>query len=82
MPGHLEEVRRRKEELADKTIAAVKERLTAEINYWDHRAEQLKEQELAGKTNFRLNSGLARHTPMTSPHGCRSVWPSSTRRPT
>ena len=40
--------------------AAVHERLTKEINYWDHRAVQLKEQELAGRTNARLNSGLAR----------------------
>src|SRR6185295_19007297 len=40
--------------------AAVKERLTKEINYWDFRAEQLKEQERAGKANARLNSGEAR----------------------
>ena len=60
VPGHFEEVRRRKEELADKTMAAVKERLTKEINYWDHRAIELKEQELAGRVNARLNSGLAR----------------------
>jgi len=59
VPGHLNEVRRRKEELVSKTVAAVNDRLTKEINYWDHRAEQLKEQELAGKTP-RLNSGLAR----------------------
>ena len=54
------EVRLRKEALIDKTRAAVHERLTKEINYWDHRAVQLKEQELAGRTNARLNSGLAR----------------------
>jgi SNF2 family DNA or RNA helicase len=60
VPDHLQEVRRRKEALLDKTAAAVKERLTAEINYWDHRAAQLKDQELAGKVNARLNSGLAR----------------------
>jgi len=59
VPKHLNEVRRRKEELVGKTLAAVNDRLTKEINYWDHRAEQLKEQELAGKTP-RLNSGLAR----------------------
>src|SRR5438128_9079956 len=40
-------------------MAAVKERLTKEINYWDHRAEELKAQELAGRTP-RLNSGKAR----------------------
>lgn len=61
VPGHFDEVRKRKESLIDKTSAAVKDRLTKEINYWDHRAEQLKEQELAGRgANNRLNSGLAR----------------------
>ncbi|MGA2068052.1 MAG: helicase-related protein [Thermoguttaceae bacterium] len=60
VPSHLGEVRGRKEALIDKTRAAVHERLTKEINYWDHRAVQLKEQELAGRTNARLNSGLAR----------------------
>ena len=43
-----------------KTEAAVKDRLTKEITYWDHRAEQLKLQEQAGKPNARLNSGEAR----------------------
>ncbi len=38
VPQHLGEIRRRKEELIDKTKEAVKERLTKEINYWDHRA--------------------------------------------
>jgi superfamily II DNA or RNA helicase len=60
VPQHMGELRQRKEELLDKTLAAVKDRLTKEINYWDHRAAQLKEQELAGRTNARLNSGLAR----------------------
>ncbi len=60
VPQHLDELRRRKEELLDKTKAAVQDRLTKEINYWDHRATQLKDQELAGKINAKLNSGLAR----------------------
>ena len=60
VPEHLAEVRDRKLELLDKTEAAVKDRLTKEINYWDFRAEQLKEQERAGKANARLNSGEAR----------------------
>ena len=34
--------------------------LTQEIRYWDHRSIELKEQELAGRVNVRLNSGLAR----------------------
>jgi hypothetical protein len=41
-------------------MAAVKDRLTKEITYWDHRANQLKDQELAGKTNAKINSGKAR----------------------
>ena len=60
VPQHLEEVRSRKLALIAKTEAAVKDRLTKEISYWDHRAEQLKAQEVAGKANARLNSGEAR----------------------
>jgi hypothetical protein len=60
VPEHLLEVRERKLGLIAKTEAAVKERLTKEITYWDHRAEQLKLQEQAGRTNARLNSGEAR----------------------
>jgi SNF2 family DNA or RNA helicase len=60
VPEHLAEVRGRKLELIAKTEAAVKERLTKEITYWDHRAEQLKLQEQAGKANAKLNSGEAR----------------------
>ena len=60
VPEHLREIRVRKEELLDKTKGAVHDRLTKEINYWDHRASQLKDQELAGRVNARLNSGKAR----------------------
>ena len=60
VPEHLAEVRDRKVALLNKTEAAVKDRLTKEINFWDFRAEQLKEQERAGKANARLNSGEAR----------------------
>ena len=60
VPNHLQEVKARKEKLVDKTLAAVKERLTVEISHWDHRAEQLKQQELAGKVNAKINSGKAR----------------------
>lgn len=60
VPEHLQEVRERKLDLIAKTEAAVKERLTKEITYWDHRAEQLKLQEQAGKANARLNSSEAR----------------------
>ena len=60
VPEHLAEVRGAKLELLAKTEIAVKDRLTKEINYWDHRAEQLKLKEKAGKTGARLNSGEAR----------------------
>jgi len=60
VPEHLAEVRQRKISLLDKTEAAVKDRLTKEINYWDFRAEQLRDQERTGKANARLNSGEAR----------------------
>ena len=60
VPEHLAEVRTSRLALITKTEAAVKDRLTKEINYWDHRAEQLKLQEQAGKTGARLNSGEAR----------------------
>jgi hypothetical protein len=60
VPEHIQEVRSRKLDLITKTEAAVKERLTKEITYWDHRAEQLKLQEQAGRANARLNSGEAR----------------------
>ena len=60
VPEHLDVVKTQRETRVDKTIEAIKSRLTTEINYWDHRAQQLKEQELAGKTNARMNSAKAR----------------------
>lgn len=60
VPDHLAEIKGRKLELIAKTEAAVKDRLTKEITYWDHRAEELILQERAGKPNARLNSGEAR----------------------
>lgn len=60
IPRHLERVRSRREELIDKTVAAVHERLTKEINYWDFRANELKLQEQAGRPNAKINSARAR----------------------
>ncbi|MBI4332981.1 MAG: DUF3883 domain-containing protein [Chloroflexi bacterium] len=60
VPGHLEEVRKGKLDLIARTEAAVKDRLTKEIVYWDHRAQELKLQEQAGRVNARLNSEEAR----------------------
>ncbi len=60
VPEHLKEVSDRRLGWIEKTRAAVKDRLTKEINYWDHRAEELKLQEQAGRVNARLNSQEAR----------------------
>lgn len=49
VPGHFENVRRINEVRIKKIMAAVKERLTKEIYYWDHRAQELKLREEAGK---------------------------------
>ncbi len=59
VPEHLKEVRLRTIARVERTTAAVKDRLTKEINYWDHRANELKQQELAGKQP-RMNSARAR----------------------
>ena len=59
IPAHLLRVRQRRESLIDKTLAAVQERLTKEINYWDQRAAALRRQEREGRPNARLNSALA-----------------------
>lgn len=59
IPSHFSEVKKRKEALISKTAKAVKERLTAEIQYWDYRAGELAQKEAAGKINAKLNSKLA-----------------------
>jgi len=58
VPEHVQDVRSRIELRIDKTIRAVHERLTKEIAYWDHRAEQIKSQEEAGRSP-KLNSTKA-----------------------
>jgi len=60
VPEHITEVRERRLTQIEKTRAAVKDRLTKEIAYWDHRAEELKLREQAGKPGARLNSQEAR----------------------
>ncbi|MDW8405822.1 helicase-related protein [Chloroflexus sp.] len=60
VPEHIREIRAQRLEWIAKTRAAVKERLTKEIAYWDHRAEELKLQERAGKPAAQLNSHEAR----------------------
>jgi len=60
VPEHFQFLKDRKAEQVTKTIQAVKDRLTKEIAYWDHRAAELKAQEQAGKVNARINSAKAR----------------------
>ena len=59
IPRHFAQVREHKQKMVDKITKAVKERLTAEIQYWDFRAADLKQKEAAGKPNARLNSQMA-----------------------
>lgn len=59
IPVHLAEVKKRKETMLNKTAKAVRDRLTAEIQYWDYRAADLAQKEAAGKVNAKLNSKLA-----------------------
>ncbi len=60
VPAHVKEVRERRLAWIEKTRKAVKDRLTKEISYWDHRAEELKAREQAGKPVTRLNAQEAR----------------------
>lgn len=60
VPNHLDEVKAHRETLIKKTMRAVKERLTKEINYWDNRTYQLKLEEEAGNRMASLNAAQAR----------------------
>ena len=60
IPKHLDEVKTDKEQLVQKTMNAVKARLTKEIGYWDNRAYELGQQEEAGKQMASLNAAQAR----------------------
>ncbi len=59
LPAHVREIRDARATAIDKTEAAVRDRLTKEISYWDHRAADLKVREEAGRPNARLNSSEA-----------------------
>ena len=59
IPSHFAEVKNRKETMLNKTAKAVKDRMTAEIQYWDYRSIELQQKEAAGKVNAKLNSRLA-----------------------
>jgi superfamily II DNA or RNA helicase len=59
VPRHLSRVRERREEHIQKTRAAVHERLTKEINYWDHQGNVYRQREKAGKPNAAVNRAKA-----------------------
>lgn len=59
IPSHFTEVKAHRTQMLDKIAKAVKERMTAEIQYWDFRAIDLREKEAAGKGNQRLTSANA-----------------------
>ena len=59
VPRELDEVRAQRLHLIDKIEREVQARLKREMNYWDHRAQVLKDQERAGKQP-RMNPARAR----------------------
>ncbi|MBF0340195.1 MAG: DUF3883 domain-containing protein [Magnetococcales bacterium] len=61
VPEHFDEVRTRREQRVDKTLAAVHERLVKEINFWSDRYIKLKDDISAGKDS-RLTLENVRRT--------------------
>ncbi len=61
VPQHVGEVREQRLPLIDKVEREVEARLKTQINYWDRRAQELKDQERAGKKT-RLSSQNAAAT--------------------
>lgn len=59
VPEHYAEVKERRERQADKTLAAVNDRLVKEINYWSDRYIKLNDDVKAGKTP-RMRPEMAR----------------------
>lgn len=59
VPEHYREIKSRREHQADKTLAAVNERLVKEINYWSDRYIKLKDDVTAGKQP-RMQPEMAR----------------------
>ena len=49
VPGHVKEVQNQRLPLIDKVEREVRARLMKEVNYWDHRAQDMKARERAGK---------------------------------
>ena len=77
VPEHITEVRERRLAWIGKTRAAVKERLTKEIAWWDHRANQLEQTDLVGR-RFRtfgpLQAGRPRPSERAAPRFMTGAW--------
>jgi len=56
MPAHLKEIKERRIEYVNKVEQEVKNRLNAEISYWDTQAGIMSDQAVQGKVNARLNA--------------------------
>jgi hypothetical protein len=56
MPTHLKEIKDRRIAYVDKVEQEVKNRLNAEISYWDTQAGIMSDQAVQGKPNARLNA--------------------------
>ena len=76
IPQHFAQVRQHKQQMLDKITKAVKERLTAEIQYWDFRAADLKQKEAAVRSMPGSIPKWLPVAPKTWPPGCRDVWTS------
>lgn len=61
VPIHIDEVRKRREDLATRTMAAVKDRLTKENTYLDHRANSGTAPYRADELQARLQRRIAEH---------------------
>jgi superfamily II DNA or RNA helicase len=59
VPEHIARVSKERRDRSERALRAIKQRLTAEIQYWDHRANELKAREAAGQSP-KVNSASAR----------------------
>lgn len=60
IPSHFKEVKERRASYVDKVEAEVKNRLSAEIGYWDKQAGIISDMAVEGKVNARLNADRLR----------------------
>ena len=58
VPNHFDEVKAHRETLVQKTMRAVKERLTKEIYYWDNRANEYEQKTRSFERIMRLSERL------------------------